>query len=76
MDPDGKPCYSHNEQQYWYVRRHIDIHPLWFSKETNHLVGDLAVITVEGFGKMSLDYVKLPPEQYYPNGKIPVFFML
>ena len=72
METDGKPCYSHDDQQFWYTPRHIHIHPLWFSKETNHLVGDLAVIQVEGYKQMSRDYIKLPPERYYPNGKIPV----
>ena len=64
----GRPCESPIET--FHEVRHIDIHPLWFSKETNHLVGDLAILIVETFEKMSLDSVKLPPAFYYPNGKI------
>ena len=39
-------------------------------------MGDLAVIQVEGYKQMSRDYIKLPPERYYPNGKIPVLWTI
>ena len=69
----GRPCESPIE--IFHEVRHIDIHPLWFSKETNHLVGDLAILIVETFEKMSLDSVELPPVFYYPNGTISEFLM-
>ena len=62
-----------DENHSYHKIKAITIHPLWNSKETTHLLGDLAILVGEKPNTPYKDHVliKIPNEYYYPNGKVP-----